>query len=96
MTLFVTAQSMAMAVLAREPYNAALAAVLPQVRYVPTPTKKVIIYSWLSRCSTARGSSTRLSLVGTTKVKACKSFLFTEGSPEVENKEQLFDIVVTL
>ena len=36
--------------------------------------------SWLLRCSTARGSSTRLSLVGPTKVKARKSFLFTEGS----------------
>ena len=35
------------------------------------------------------GSSTGLSLVGHTKVKACKSFLFTEGSPEVENKEHL-------
>ena len=30
--------------------------------------------SQLLRCSTARGSSTGLSLVGPTKVKACKSF----------------------
>ena len=55
-----------------------------------------IIYSWLSRCSTARGSSTGLLLVGPGKVKACESFLFTEGSPECENKEHLFDFVVTL
>ena len=34
------------------------------------------IKSRLSRCSTARGSSTRLSLVGPTKVRACKPFLF--------------------
>ena len=40
----------------------------------------------LLRSSTARGSSTRLSLVGPTKVKACKFFLFTEGSLKVENK----------
>ena len=40
--------------------------------------------SWLLRCSTARGSSTGLFLVGPTKVNACKSFLFTEGSPEGE------------
>ena len=41
----------------------------------PSKTDKVcllIIYSWLLRCSTARGSSTRLSLVGPTKVKARK------------------------
>ena len=48
------------------------------------------------RCTTARGSSTGFSLVGPTNVKACKSYLFTEGSPEVENKEHLFDFVVTL
>ena len=35
-----------------------------------------------------------MSLAGPTKVKA--SILFTEGSPEVENKELLFDFVVTL
>ena len=29
------------------------------------------LYSWLSRCSTARGSSSGLFLVGPTKVKAC-------------------------
>ena len=45
--------------------------------------------SWLSRCSTARGSSSGLSLGGPTKVKASKSFLFTEGSLKVEDKESL-------
>ena len=45
-----------------------------------------MIYSPLSRCSTARGSSNGLSIVGPTKVQARKSFLFTEVSPEVENK----------
>ena len=45
------------------------------------------IYIRLSRCGTARGSSTGFSLVGPAKVKACKSFLFTEGTPKVENKE---------
>ena len=54
------------------------------------------IHSRLSRCSTARGSSTRLSLVVPTKVKVCKSFLITEGSLKVENKEHLFDFFATL
>ena len=53
-------------------------------------------YSQLSRCSTARGSSPRLSLVGPTKVKPWKSFLFTEGSAKVENKGNLADFVFTL
>ena len=44
---------------------------------------------WLLRCSTARRSSNGLFLVGPTKVKACKSFLFNEGSLKVENKEHL-------
>ena len=44
------------------------------------------IYSRLSRCSTARGSSSRLFKVGPTKVKARKYILFTEGSPVVEVK----------
>ena len=35
------------------------------------------IHSRLLRCSTARGSNTGLSLVGTTKVKACKSYIST-------------------
>ena len=42
--------------------------------------------SRLSRCSTAWGSSFGLSLGGPTKVKVCKSFLFTEGSLKVQNK----------
>ena len=45
------------------------------------------IYSRLSRCSTAKGSITRLFLVGPAKVKASKSILLTEGSPEVEIKK---------
>ena len=45
---------------------------------------ETIRYSRLSRCSTARGSNTGLSLVGPTKVKACKSFPFTEGYLKVE------------
>ena len=36
----------------------------------------------------ARGSSTELSLVGPAKVKAPKSFLFTEKFPCIENKIQ--------
>ena len=44
------------------------------------------IYSWLSRCSTARGSGSRLSCGGPTKVKAHKTFLFTEDLLKVENK----------
>ena len=56
----------------------------------------LMLYSQLSRCSTARGSSTGLSQVGPTKVKACKSFLFTESSLKVENKEDLVDFVITL
>ena len=55
-----------------------------------------LMYSWLLLCSTARGFSTRLSLVGPTEVKARKSFLFNEGSLKFENKEHLFDFVVTL
>ena len=47
------------------------------------------IYGHLSRCSTARGSSSGFSLVGPTKVKARKSFLFTEGFLKVENNKSL-------
>ena len=42
------------------------------------------------------GPGSGLSLVGPTKVKARKSFLFTKGSLKVENKEHLMDFVVTL
>ena len=52
------------------------------------------MYSRLSRCSTARICSTKLSLVGPTKVKAHKSFLFSEDSLKVENKEHLVDFVI--
>ena len=46
---------------------------------------------------TARGSSTGLCRRGPTKVKACKSIIFSEGSPEVERKsEHWFDIMITL
>ena len=44
------------------------------------------MYSRLLRHSTARGSSTGLVPVGSTKVKACKSILLTEGTPKVEIK----------
>ena len=37
----------------------------------------MVLYSRLFWCSTAKGSSALLSLVGPTKVKARKSFLFT-------------------
>ena len=40
----------------------------------------------LLRCNTARGSSIRLFYTGLTKVKSCKSFLFTDGPFEVEKK----------
>ena len=43
----------------------------------------------------ARGSNTGLSLLGPTKIKACKSFLFTEGSLRVEDEEHLVNFVVT-
>ena len=43
-----------------------------------------VIYSPLSWCSTARGSSTGLVPVGPTKVKVRNSVLFTEGTPKVE------------
>ena len=54
-----------------------------------------VIYSQLSRCSTL-WSSVGFSLIGPTIVKAHESFLFSEGSLKVENKEHLVDFVVTL
>ena len=45
----------------------------------------IMMYRQLLRCSTARGYSTGLSLVGPAKVKAPKSIIFIEGAPEVEN-----------
>ena len=54
---------------------------------------KYNINSWLSRCSAAR----RLFLGHPrVKIKACKYFLITEVSLKVDNKEHLFDFVVTL
>ena len=44
----------------------------------------VDIYSRLSRRSKARGSSTGLVPVVPANVKARKSILFTEGTPEVK------------
>ena len=38
-----------------------------------------------------RGSSIRFSLVGPAKVKAGKSFLFTENLPCIENKVVMVD-----
>ena len=52
-------------------------------------------YSGLSRCSTARGDISGICLGGPTKVKACKYFLFTEPSLKVENKEHLFDFLLS-
>ena len=43
-----------------------------------------LTYSWFSRYSTTRGSSTGLCRVGPAKVKASKSIIYTEGPPEVE------------
>ena len=42
------------------------------------------------------GLDTGLSLVDPTKIKAVKSFLFTEGSLKRWNKEHIVDFVVTL
>ena len=53
------------------------------------------INSQLLRCSTARGSSMRFSLVGPTIVQAYKSFMFTLKLSSIENKEHLFDSVIT-
>ena len=44
------------------------------------------INSLLSMHNTARGSCAGLVTVGPTKVKACKSVLFTVGIPEVKIK----------
>ena len=53
------------------------------------------IHSLLPRCCTAMGFYTRISLVDPTKVKARKSFLFTEKLCCIENKEHLFLFVIT-
>ena len=54
--------------------------------FPPIPCFCDIIYSRLSKCSTAKGSSTGLVPVDPTKVKALISILFTESTPEVEIK----------
>ena len=51
------------------------------------------MYSRLLSLCTVRGFVTRFSLVGPTRVKACKSFLITEKFPFIENKEHLLDFV---
>ena len=48
--------------------------------------KLKVIYSRLSRHGTARESSAGLVPVRPTKVKACKSIQFTEGTLEVKTK----------
>ena len=53
-----------------------------------------VIHSRLSRCNTARGYCSGLSLGSPTKVEARKSYLLTEGSLKVENNEHLFEFVV--
>ena len=53
------------------------------------------IYSWLSSCCTARRLDTGFSLIAQTKVKARKSFLFTEKFPCIENNENFLDFVIT-
>ena len=54
-----------------------------------------VTHKLLARLSTARGSITELVPVGPTKVKACKSVLFTEGTPEVEIKNKAIFALVT-
>ena len=47
---------------------------------------KSVINSQLSRCSTARGSSSGFSQVSPTKVEARKSFLFSKSSPVLKKR----------
>ena len=44
------------------------------------------MYSRFLRLSTSRGFCTGLVTIGPARAKACKSILFTKGSPEVEIK----------
>ena len=44
------------------------------------------MYSQLSKCSTARGAISGLSINGPTEVKTHKSFLFSEGSLKMKIK----------
>ena len=53
-------------------------------------------YSWLTRCCTARGYSKGFFHFSPTKVKAGKSFLFTESSLVLKIKSTWFIFIVTL
>ena len=55
------------------------------MNYFPTVGLKVETYI-VGCLGVVQLPSTGLVPVGPTKVKACKSFLFTEGTPEVEIK----------
>ena len=48
------------------------------------------IYSWLSSCTTAKGSSTRLFHLGPTKVKARK-FLYPNQKEKKQNQKLKID-----
>ena len=66
-------------------YNGCLTLTFEQKVIFPPPSYLGdVIYSLVSRCSTARGSSYGLVPVSPAKIKARKSILFTEGTPEVE------------
>ena len=54
-------------------------------------------FYWMSCIIGCRGaiqSVSGLSLGGPTKLKACKSLIYTEGSLWVENKEHLVDVII--
>ena len=51
---------------------------------------KTNTYCRLSRLSTARWLYARFSFLGPHKVMACKSFVFTQKFPLVNNRENLF------
>ena len=59
-------------------------------RRITAEKQLTVVHRQLSRYSTARGSSTGLSLTTFAKVEAHKSFLFSEKSRGVENKEQMY------
>ena len=59
---------------------------LEQLAFHWRRTLWISVSSQLPSCNAARGSSAELFFVGPTKVKACKSFLFPEGSLKVEIK----------
>ena len=49
------------------------------------------MYSQVLRRFIARGSGIGFSQASPTKVEACKSFLFTDKSPCIENKDYMVD-----